>query len=103
MAKYIKARCFKLTDDDWYGNYKIEDVANYPDGELKGKNKLVDVSLLTLGPGADQFRVCVWGNDDFGLELDFDSVFDAQAMYLKLLQLEVINEYDLKQLGFKRA
>ncbi|MCA9495832.1 MAG: hypothetical protein KC589_02730 [Nanoarchaeota archaeon] len=53
---------FKKTSDDWYPNYP---------------NDMVKVSFLKLPNilqnSDDEWRVCVWGNDDFGLERDFQS------------------------------
>lgn len=59
-------RVFKLTDDDWYPSHYLGD---YYKGQKPLTVKLVEVSFLELMDGC--FRVCVWGNDDTGMELDF--------------------------------
>ena len=50
---------FKKTTDLWYGNY--------------GDNR-DEVKLMYLGEIDDDcFRVACWGNDDFGIERDFET------------------------------
>jgi hypothetical protein len=94
--------CFKTTNDDWY--------PNYPDN-------LVRVSLILRRKksseyklfGQTLFRVCVWGDDDFGMEKDFKSgneqldIDQAKELYQLLVNQKVINKDYLKQLGFYGA
>jgi hypothetical protein len=75
---------FKPTTDDWYGNYEVDTC------KLKYLGKLSD----------GKFRVAVWGNDDFGIEKDFDTESEAIDMFDKLAKYEVINHQDLYDLGF---
>ncbi len=91
----------KFTDDNWHGNYEIEEYQTI-------KNvKLVEVSLLYLIPPnsekPDMWRVCVWGNDDFGLELDGEDYEKARDLFLKVLNMEKVNKEPLNQLGFERV
>jgi len=44
---------FRPTNDDWYPNYE---------------GNLVRLRVLSLSDG--MWRVCVWGNDDTGMEID---------------------------------
>lgn len=97
MKKIINISCFKFTDDDWYGNMKLAESCDMYDY----KTKLVEVSLKSLIN--DMFRVCVWGNDDFGMERDYHSLAEASDMFNKLLQMKVINQADLLNLEFIRA
>lgn len=78
---------FKNTTDDWYGNYPGSKV------------KLEYIGKLTDGT----FRVACWGNDDYGLEKDFESQDDAYATYLDLKNLPYINKATLQSLGFNNA
>lgn len=98
----MKISCFKRTDDDWYGNYKIAD-----DKRHEGKG-YVEVSLLSLGPDAKYgYRVCVWGNDDCGMERDFESSMAGKSgaivLYELLCNQVIINKSWLKQEGFGYA
>jgi hypothetical protein len=69
----LKITCFVPVQEDWYSNYRIEGDARHKD------TLLVQVSALSLSDG--KFRVCVWGNDDFGLERDFDQPGQAMVLY----------------------
>ena len=57
---------------------------NYPDNMVK-------VSLIGLinqkdfySPYVDIWRVCVWGQDDTGYEIDLSDYLDAKEMYERL-------------------
>lgn len=45
-------------------------------------NGKVRVFLLRLSTG--QWRVCVWGDDDFGLERDFKDRGEAKGLFRKI-------------------
>ena len=101
MKKPHRMSAFKPTTDDWYPSYRL-------DGWWQGKEHqtLVEVSCLELlGPEGD-WRVCVWGGDDFGMELDF-SGDDAQSkstlLFLDLIAQDTITRQDLIDRGFARA
>ena len=92
-------KCFKLTLEDWYPSYKLD---SWYKGKERGSN-LLEVSLLKLITG--EHRVCVWGNDDFGMEKDFptDKYEDALQDYLLILKQEYVYKSFLKNLGFQAA
>lgn len=94
----MRFRCYKETTDDWCPSY-IRSTANYPN---EGP-KLVEVSLLELHTG--QFRVCVWGGDDLGMEKDFPADQQSQALnqFLTLLMWPNVNRDDLTTEGFVYA
>jgi hypothetical protein len=71
--------------EDWYGNFKIEDDRRFQ------TTRLVLVSAMGLSDG--KYRVCVWGNDDFGLERDFDQPGEAMTLF----QLIVSQPYPTKE------
>lgn len=100
-SKNIRIECFKKTSDDWYGNFKIADDVRHKD------KKYVHVSLLSLGPDAIYgHRVCVWGNDDCGMEKDFIEEFtESQAweLYMDLCCQSVITKDYLISRGFVHA
>lgn len=95
----MRVEVFKRTQDDWYGNYKIVGDQRVSD--------LVEVSFLNLGPtlqpGQPNWRVCVWGNDDCGMERDFENETEAWVMFLQVIGLEHVNRNKLITLGFVSA
>lgn len=87
---------FKLTDDDWHGSYIIKGWHNGVENP-----KLVTVTFTWLTDG--NWRVCVWGNDDFGLERDYANENEAWEMFQLLLEQEKVNTGWLKSNGFVNA
>jgi hypothetical protein len=84
----------KYTDDEWYSN---ETVIH------KGKTtRVVEVKLLRLTDDTT-FRVCVWGNDDCGLEKDFLNEDEANFTFLKVISWNRVNKQLLKDIGFYPA
>ena len=84
------------TLDQWFPNHKLE---NHPSGLTDG----VEVSFIELRPfrkNPKLWRVCVWGNDDLGMERDFESRIDALAMYKKVTSWETVDKHQLTQNGF---
>lgn len=90
----MRVEVFKRTQDEWYGNYKIVGDERVSD--------LVEVAFLNLMPG---WRVCVWGNDDCGLERDFDSDSESEAwnIFLQVIGMDFVNMQALRGLGFIAA
>lgn len=91
---------FKRTSDNWYGNYKIKNDARVSD--------LVEVSFTVTGPDPrhhqGEFRVCVWGNDDCGMEKDFaDDEELAWNCFLQVIGMKDVTKEKLKILGFVSA
>lgn len=82
QEKHVKL----YTPDDWY--------PNYPNNE-------VELSIINLSDG--QFRVCVWGNDDFGMEKDFNSADLAEQTYDTIKNSGVVTKEDLYVMGFETA
>jgi len=85
---------YKPTDDDWYPSFRLNDAeeGNPP------TTKLVKISLLYLAGGT--YRVCAWGNDDFGLERDFEDKSEAMGCFLNILAMPKVNQVDLAQMNF---
>jgi len=86
---------FMPTDDDWYPSY----IAS---GDLK----LVSVSLYTIPPSSidsADYRVCVWGFDDMGMELDLETAEEARDLFLVLISKDKVNIDNLVKLGFFSA
>lgn len=88
---------YKSTKDEWC-----------PSLHLKSGKGLVRVSLTQTGPDPKnfkgEFRVCVWGADDCGMERDFENR-EAEALntFMQVIGLPNVNFQDLKQLGFVSA
>jgi hypothetical protein len=93
----MRVEVFKRTQDDWYGNYKVAGDQRVSD--------LVEVTFMNLYPGSESpaWRVCVWGNDDFGLERDFDNEAWAWNIFLQVIGMEFVNQQGLRDLGFVSA
>lgn len=90
--------CFKSSSDDWYGNFKITDDLRYPEN-------FVSVSLMKLNPFNElqKYRVCVWGNDDCGMEFDTELEFSARNIYCHVCMMRDVTKAALTKLGFVRA
>ncbi len=86
MKNPNKLECFKRTKDDWCPNYK--------------KN-LVRLFYVPLTDGT--FRVAVWGNDDLGMEFDYQDSRAALNIYEFLSKQKYINFDTCKKLGFYHA
>ena len=95
----MKVEVFKKTQDDWYGNYKIVGDCRVSD--------LVEVSFMSLGPsvlpGQKNWRVCVWGNDDCGMERDFEDETEAWNIFLQVIGHQYVNRVSLINLNFVSA
>lgn len=91
-------RCFKLTDDDWYPCFKIDGWYGGVEGET-----FVEVSLLALRDG--EYRVCVWGADDCGMELDLPHTEHDKAvqLFFDVIQQSRVSMGYLKKRGFVNA
>jgi len=70
---------------------------------------LVEVSFLQfittpLNPDPG-YRVCVWGNDDCGMERDYLSTEfdDAEQMFHEVIAMERVNKSALEEWGFVYA
>ena len=76
------------TSDDWYPTAS--------DGTVR-------VSYLLLING--EWRVCVWGDDDFGLERDFpaNEKIKAKRIYEKLIGCSILTQEFCKSLGMYNA
>lgn len=90
-----RIECFKPTSEDWYGNFKIADDARH------ANRRFVHVSLMLLNDG--NWRCCVWGNDDMGMELDEPDELWARHIYNTVCQMVDVTKDALTQLGFVRA
>jgi hypothetical protein len=86
MKKNVrKLQCFKKTQDNW--------CPNFPNNQV----------LLSCCPVGEKFRVSVWGNDDCGMEKDFDTRKEALRIYNSLRQEEFVNFQTVKFWGFNGA
>ena len=89
--KYITA--YKPTNENWFPSYGALDSGD--------QSYLLSVSLIALNDGL--FRVCVWGADDFGMELDQVSRKKAIKLYISLMLMTTIRKSDLAEMGFSYA
>ena len=75
---------YKPTDDDWSNYY----------------SDLVQVRLCKTTD--DMWRVCVWGDDDIGMEIDYQHNQESYAltMFMQVVGLERVNMETLSKMGF---
>ncbi len=89
---------FKKTNDDWYGNFVLDNHA---------KTRLVEVSFTQTGPdpknGNGEWRVCVWGNDDCGMERDFEDESEALNCFYQVIGWDTVDFMPLKYFQFVSA
>lgn len=92
----MKIEVFKPTQDDFYSNYSVG-----------CKYELVKVIFTQTGPnpkiGNGMYRVCVWGNDDFGLEIHFTEETTALNMFHQVIGWKYVNIQQLRDTGFVTA
>jgi len=81
---------YKETNENWY-----------PSFEGKYGIKLLRVSHMQLSDGL--YRVCVWGADDFGMEIDLADQAEAWGFVEKILSMELIHQSNLRAIGFVTA
>lgn len=85
-AKWQNQQCRVPTSDNWYPT---------------ASDGCVLASCVILANG--QFRTCVWGEDNYGLELDVDCAEVAQHWYERIKATDCITIERLKQWGFTVA
>ncbi len=86
---------YKITNDEWYPSFKLDDGI-----------MLVRVSFLELPTFNNEiklWRVCAWGNDDCGVEKDFESETEAWVCFLEIIGLQAVNSDALFSRGFVSA
>ena len=92
----VKVEVFKGTSENWFPSYKM-------DG---GKKLLVKVCFTQTGPNPPthgDWRVCVWGGDDCGMERDFSNEAEAWNCFLQVIGLEDVTRAALRGRGFSSA
>ena len=96
MNKKIRVSVFKETTDDWCPSFEIKGDARY-------KYHLVEVSYLELSDG--MWRVCVWGQDDMGMERDFEPHERVKAweVFISIIEQQYVSYDFIKNLGFYGA
>ncbi|MGD9670284.1 MAG: hypothetical protein AB7U75_14800 [Hyphomicrobiaceae bacterium] len=87
---------FKEVPQDWYGNFRIANDARY-----EGK-RFVSVKCGKLPLGRD-WRVSVWGNDDFGMEYDVELEGVARSIFNTVVNTPDLTQEKLEAIGFVRA
>lgn len=86
---YTQFVVYKQAVGEWHGNDRLGEV------------KIVTVRFLVDGPNI--FRIAVWGNDDFGLEKEFETDDGAVECFLDIISEKYISEGYLRDLGFLTA
>ncbi len=94
-----KLEAFIEVKEDWYGNFTIENDQRYLN------KKFVSVCFYNLPRDSFYPMVCVWGNDDCGMEKLFDKSHadDALALYKTVVSTPFPTKEYLTELGFEYA
>jgi hypothetical protein len=108
MSYKYKVTVFKPTYEDWFPCYSCPDLHNQLTKDMSPDLKpgLVKVSFLRTGANEDgPWRVCVWGNDDFGMEKDFpvEDKESAWKCFLEVISCEYIAKSWLANNQFVKA
>ena len=97
---------FKRTSDNWYPSYQLYSGKGGTDDETRNI-MLVEVTFMKLADDqiADDkcWRVCIWGDDDCGMEKDYISYNEAWDEFIVVLQMEMVDMKNLSDLGFYGA
>ena len=83
---------FKNTKDNWYDNYKGNQVILTYHGII---------NPYVLDSNKFIYRVSVWGNDDLGIDKDFNNHLEAKQLFNKINSLKYVNKQDLLDLGME--
>lgn len=83
---------FKKTKDDWSPNFDNNQVKLSYHGVI---NPYVN------DPTKFVYRVSVWGNDDLGIDKDFDNHLDAKRLFNVIDSMKYVNKADLLNLGME--
>lgn len=97
----MRVDVFKRTSDDWYPSYTLNQYNSGVDHQ-----KLVEVSFTQTGPippTIGDWRVCVWGGDDCGMERDFTDKKTAWECFLDVISLDDVTMNSLTERHFVRA
>lgn len=99
LPKLYRCSVFKPTHDDWYPPYIIKDHL--------GKDKDGWFVIVTMLEYCNNYgwKVCVWGADDCGMELEFDknSRRRCSEVFQQVIEQEYVNRGYLERLGFYPA
>lgn len=89
------------TTEDWYPT--VPGNAVYPNPAYCNPlpDPAVRVSMMRLTTG--EWRVCVWGGDDFGLEIDLPAGHMHEAEHLYENVVDFTTQQQLKDWGFHHA
>lgn len=91
---------FKFTQDNWSGSYTIDSYYDGTKNPMLVEVKFTSVILDTYDELGPRWLVCVWGNDDTGMEIDCNTREQAWEMFIDVIQLDFVNQTTLKEMGF---
>lgn len=88
LSYKTKIKVYKDTVDDWYPNFE---------------NNLVSVSIHPDNSYGNEWRLSVWGDDDFGLEKLYKTEDAVLTEFMQIISKETIKQSYLKECGFTTA
>jgi hypothetical protein len=81
----------KPTSDNWYPSFWDSEEEYEFNREIDGCGGYCRVSIGPLDFARTGWRVAAWGNDDFGIDKDFNSFDEAMVLYNFLLDCSIVN------------
>jgi len=96
MITQARTSIFKLTRDDWYPSYYLEDGRMVVEVTYHSK-------LRTFGDSPPVWRTSVWGADDCGMEIDCGTEKEAWDKFTQVIAMDYVDRVSLKFMGFVSA
>ena len=81
----------KPTSDNWYPSFWDNEEQYLYHRDDDGCGGYCRVGIGPLNAMLTEWRVSVWGNDDFGIDKDFSTKEEALELYNYLLDCSIVN------------
>lgn len=96
----FKQNKFIRTREDWYSSFTPNQRCPNPDYHNPLPYRALRVSMMQL-LGDTTWRVCVWGSDDMGMEIDVKTSKTAQKLFNAIQ--DFTTKEDLARMKFHAA
>lgn len=97
VESFKRISVYKYTDEDWLPSFKLEGGVSLLEVSFLGNITSYNKDLPPV------WRVCVWGEDDTGMDYGCSSEKECFTIFLQVIGLELVSINKLKELGFKPA
>lgn len=95
QTKWVRTR------EEWYPTIQGGETSPNPDYNNPLPDPAVRVSFMRLLTKEPLWRVCLWGGDDFGMEIDTPDREKAEALYERIK--DFTTQAELESWGFGHA